>query len=277
MDKLLTDTTSARPYINKERVRESLLGIEALAHTLQKFVKYGTDEFYTEVECGSNEPSDDEDDIDRMDFIDLCIKREIRDTDIFNFEIIPYLHKQPKTYIEFFNSELIADAAELLRDVFAQADLEKMIFRYEDVDMMHDAYLVLKATSGIFNNVDELLDNNDLLNSILDYNLSYIAYEDENEDSETSIRTAPNAFEWLGAPSELAYLMQQLAYKGYINNPVRKDGEFNNAAFHKQIIQHFMLTNGKESSVLTNLKDPCLSADNPFGKAVDKLPQKRLK
>lgn len=102
MDILLIGTPSARPYMNKERVRESLLGIEALAHTLQKFAKYGTDEFYTEVECGSNEPSDDEADIDRMDFIDLPLHQERVGIRIFSIlRLSPICVSSPKHMSNF--------------------------------------------------------------------------------------------------------------------------------------------------------------------------------
>ena len=69
--------------------------------------------------------------------------------------------------------------------------------------------------------------------------------------------------------------MDTLNEKGYIDAPLRANGERNNEAFNKIIGSHFRLADGSERSVLNNLKDSRITPDNQFKITMDKLPKKR--
>jgi len=69
--------------------------------------------------------------------------------------------------------------------------------------------------------------------------------------------------------------MNTLNEQGYIDAPLRANGERNNEGFNKIICSHFRLANGSERSVLNNLKDSRITPDNQFKIIMDKLPKRR--
>ena len=50
---------------------------------------------------------------------------------------------------------------------------------------------------------------------------------------------------WLGTSSELAYMFEQLAYWGYIENPESKDGEMNKTALARDVWTHIAARDAK--------------------------------
>ncbi len=76
---------------------------------------------------------------------------------------------------------------------------------------------------------------------------------------------------WKGGPAELAYLMRQLAKKGYVEAPTKGDGSINAKSFTEIIGQCFTLEDGKLSSVETELKDPTIGTSNDLYHCLSKL------
>lgn len=76
---------------------------------------------------------------------------------------------------------------------------------------------------------------------------------------------------WKGGPAELAYLMRQLAKKGYIEVPTKGNGSINAKSFTNIIGQCLTLEDGKLSSVETKLKNPTIGASNDLYHCLSKL------
>jgi len=178
----------AIPFMTKDRMRELVDNINLLAQYLTIFLdEMDRDVFYKEVDSklfGQDETDNDE---IRMDEI---IKHKVVSADLFVFELIPYLKAQPESYISYFKQELISEPVELLRDIFQNTnDLETKIFRYQNSDLLHDVYLILKAALRLFENLDTLLESNDdALDDYLDYRLSFLGiYDDVDTEKEFNI------------------------------------------------------------------------------------------
>jgi hypothetical protein len=259
------------PFITKDKMRELVDNISLLAHYLITFLEEkDSDLFYKEFDSklfGQTIVGEKE---IRMDEI---MKHKVISADLFVFELVPYLKEQPDSYLSYLKQELLAEPTELLRDVLQYDDIEIKIFHYQNSDLLHDTYLVLKAALRLFDNLDTLIkSDDDALDEYLEYRLSFLGI---NDDKDKELNITHNAFTWYGTPAELACLMDTLNEKGYIDAPLRANGERNNESFNKIIGSHFRLADGSEKSVLNNLKDSRITPDNQYKIAIDKLPKKR--
>ena len=256
-------------------MRELVDNINLLAQYLTIFLdESDRDFFYKEIDSklfGQNATGKDE---IRMDEI---MKHNVVNADLFVFELIPYLKAQPESYISYFKQELLPEPVELLRDIFQNTnDIETRIFRYQNSDLLHDTYLVLKAALRLFENLDTLIESNDdALDDYLEYRLSFLGINNDTDNEKELNIACHNAFTWYGTPAELACLMDTLNEKGYIDAPLRVNGDRNNEGFNKMVGSHFRLADGSEKSVLNNLKDNRITPDNQFKIAIDKLPKKK--
>lgn len=66
----------------------------------------------------------------------------------------------------------------------------------------------------------------------------YLNEEIKKED-ETVIPESEKPIKWIGKPSQLGYIMGQLAICGYIDAPQKKDGEINYSEFARQLSKVF--------------------------------------
>lgn len=209
-----------------------------------------------------------------------------------NHYLVEFLQGESKSYQNFFRTEIAPKYIEPMDVIFSNEELEYKIFRedFYAVDELYDVYMVLNAMYKILNNIEGLMTDNELLIDILNYRLDLYRNErfrqnPANDDTllienlqvtpnVEDIAIMPDAIVWKGTPSEMALLMNTLADKGYIDSPVRKNGEKNNAEFHRNICSHFELANGSHISILNSLKDNRMAPDNLFKIAMDKLPKR---
>lgn len=80
-----------------------------------------------------------------------------------------------------------------------------------------------------------------------------------------------NMIKWLGSMAEFACLMNELAYRGYIESPTLKDGEMNKVAFAKLLKTHYKV-DGTTDSLTTTLRGNKWSPKSRFVKVIEDLP-----
>ncbi len=257
--------------------------LEDYCEYFDKCIEYGEDDFYDHITIPEEYNSEPITEDDKPDYIDSVLVDSISHVYEFNRDIIAYLRGEPQSYRDFFISELIPKSIATLERVLSRENIELTIYRFEiDPDSTHDVYKNLNCLYQILTNVESLIDDDDTLNNLLNYNLvfshSIEGYkkaelnkkESKNDDQETR----PDAFTWYGKPSELAALMSTLAENGYINAPMRDNNQRNNEGFSRKIFAHFKLNEGARRSVVNSLKDNTISPNNRFKIAMDKLPIK---
>ncbi|MFR9507160.1 MAG: hypothetical protein SNI58_05075 [Rikenellaceae bacterium] len=210
----------------------------------------------------------------------------------FNHYLVEFLQGESKSYQDFFRTDIAPRYIEPMNVIFSNKEIEYKIFKeeFDVVDGLYDVYMVLNAMYKILNNIEQLMTDKELLKDILNYRLDRYRRErfqqnpaNDNTPLIENLQATPNvedilpmpdAIVWNGTPSEMALLMNTLADKGYIDCPVRKNGEKNRAEFHRSICSHFELANGSHISVLNSLKDNRIAPDNLFKIAMDKLPKR---
>ena len=132
----------------------------------------------------------------------------------------------------------------------------------------------------ILKNQESLISDSSEMKNILSYNLSILRHapktlmlnseKSQNAEAPTQLHSA---IKWKGSPAELACLFTTLADNGYIDCPDRKDGGRNNAAFARLIYSHINISNGSFDTLVNNLKDSRITANNQFKIAMDRLPK----
>lgn len=80
---------------------------------------------------------------------------------------------------------------------------------------------------------------------------------------------------WRGTSAELAYLFEQLSFKGYIDNPMSPNGEMNKTRLARQVWKHIMTENSKEETLIIDMRGSRLSDSSSFAKAVDLIPRNK--
>ena len=270
------------PHMVKDEIKRTLYVFEMYYDYFDKCIEYGELDFYDYITIDANDNTEVITEEEKPDYVDSCMMRSISAIYWFNREIIKYLRGERKSYRDFFITELIPKHVETLCRILSRKDIELTIFRFEiDSNATYDIFLNLNCLYQILSNVENLIDDDEALKKLLDYNLTYSngipnynseAVEDDDnlKDNEAS---RMDAFGWCGTPSELASLMSTLADNGYINSPTRKNGERNNEGFARQIQSHFKLNSGSHRTVLNSLKDNRITPDNQFKIAMDKLPK----
>lgn len=198
-----------------------------------------------------------------------------------NYCLIDFLQSESISYQNYFRTEISPKFINEVENLLAHKDLELNIFREErDADILHDVYMALDAMYKILKSQESLILDNSELKNILSYNLSMLCHSpktpmldsERSQDVETPMHLH-NAIEWNGSPAELACLFTTLADNGYINYPDRKDGGRNNAAFARLIYSHINIANGSFDTLVNNLKDSRITANNQFKIAMDRLPK----
>lgn len=270
-------------------------GIDTLADTFSAFIEYG-DDFYEYIPIESEEGEAKESD----ELTDLMITSYVKKFYFVIPAFILYMREQEAEYIDYiseFKVKPIGDRLRKLTDI-DKATLHK-IYEFEASDLINDLYLTLKYTGFVFENFDELLKpecnaverlrNNDSY-SHLSINktlkgLQLVPIEDLKKEFDALRQEFENiviAFsasnmqsekmKWLGTSTELAYLFEQLAYRGYIDNPLTKDGEMNKTALAREVWSHIVPENSKEETFIIDLRGSRLSENSQFAKAMNSIP-----
>lgn len=258
-------------------------------HYLEMYAKYGLGEMNDHIVFYYEDPIDKDVDgyHERIDKdakssqIEADIKQCLDTIHSLNYCLIDYLQGESKSYQNYFRNEVSPKYTTSIKALFANKDLELNIFKEEyDADLLHDVYMALEAMGQILENQESLIADNSDLKRILSYNLSILKREpkpqmlgmgkDVDNDEPVNLHDALN---WNGTPAELAYLFSSLADNGYITPPGRRDGNRNNAAFARQIYSHINILNGSFDTLVNNLKDNRIAANNQFKLAMDRLPK----
>lgn len=259
--------------------------VEFAIHYLDMYAQYGFCNmcehitFYYEKDQ-ENEVEDVLDDIKPYRIAE-DIKQCLNTVHALNYCLIDFLQGESSSYQDYFRTEISPKYIKAIEDLFAHKDLELMIFREEyEADILHDVYMALAAMYEILKNQESLISDSSELERILSYNLSTLRHEPKPQligvkrvDEAQNPINLHDAIKWSGTPAELAYLFSTLAENGYIVSPDRKDGNRNNAAFARQIYSHFNILDGSFDTLVNNLKDNRISANNQFKLAMDKLPK----
>lgn len=270
-------------------------GIDTLAETFSAFMEYG-DDFYEKYTSEPEEGEDKESD----ELINLMIESYVRKFYFVIPAFILYMREQEADYIDYISEFKVKPIGDRLRKL---TDIDKntlhKIYEFESSDLINDLYLTLKYIGYVFENFDELLkpecDPVESLRSDESYShvsihktmkgLYLIPIEDIRKDFDAIRKEIENmiiAFsasnmqsekmKWLGTSTELAYLFEQLAYRGYVENPLTKDGEMNKTALARQVWNHIEPESAKEETFIIDLRGSRLSENSQFAKAMNSIP-----
>jgi len=102
--------------------------------------------------------------------------------------------------------------------------------------------------------------------------LSLLREDFESFREESMQQAQTDKITWLGTSTELAYLFEQLAYRGYIENPLAKDGEMNKTGLARAVWGHIAPKEIKEETFIIDLRGSRLSENSSFAKAINSIP-----
>lgn len=267
--------------------------IDALADVFADFLKHG-DEFYDYVEM---EPKEGE---DGDDLVVLLIDSYITQLYLNVPAMILFFRWQEPEFLEYVKDRLVPELAARLPEV---TDIDQKtryrIYGSEMPDKMNDVYLTLRYCRYVVENLDELVHSDEdpleLLRRNDDYRRVSLpqkregllidrydkmreTMEEIREDIEKMIvgvqagNMQSDKLVWLGTSTELAYMFEQLAYRGYIENPQTKDGEMNKTALAREVWAHIAPRDVKEETFVVDLRGSRLSESSAFAKAMNAIP-----
>lgn len=269
------------PPITKDEIKKRLYVFELYYDYFDKCIEYGELDFYDYITFSEEDYSFEISDEQKPDYVDASMMRSINDIYLFNNEIVSYLRSEPKSYQDYFRTELIPKHIERLHKILSREDIELTIFRFEiDSDTTYDIYKNLNCLYQIFTNIEQVIEDNVALKTLLDYRINSTELEIDKEnkgDEEEEFTPRKDAIMWHGTATELAALMGSLADNGYINPPLQKNGERNNQAFMEIIQDHYKLHDGSFRTLVNSLRDNPLTPDNRFKIAMNKIPQNSKK
>lgn len=102
-------------------------------------------------------------------------------------------------------------------------------YSFEDLEGIHEDII-----KGYY-----VQDFNKLANYIGLIRFAQYLNEEIKKEDETVIPESEKPIKWIGKPSQLGYIMGQLAICGYIDAPQKKDGEINYSEFARQLSKVF--------------------------------------
>ncbi len=148
--------------------------LETFCEYFDKCILYGEDDFYDYITIPEEHNTDIIADDKKPDYIDAEMYRSISEIYEFNRDIIDYLRGEPKSYRDFFISELIPKHIKELERILSREDIELTIYRFDiDPDSTHDIYKNLNCLYQLLSNVDSLIEDEETLQKLLDYNIAY--------------------------------------------------------------------------------------------------------
>ena len=269
--------------------------IETLADYFLLFIEYG-DDFYDYLDIGSTKESDHEADELAIMLLDSYITQLYLNIPA----MLLYLRRQEPEYLGYINEVLIPKVLPKLTDA-ARIDKETRykIYDSEIADKINDTYLTLKYVLYVLENLEVLIHSTEdplgVLRQNSDYNHVSLPQKtaglltdqfDKMQENLGRMREDLEKFiveiqaggmrsekiNWLGTSTELAYMFEQLAYRGYIENPESKDGEMNKTALAREVWAHIAPRDVKEETFIVDLRGGRLSENSAFAKAMNSIP-----
>src|SRR5690606_25061918 len=166
---------------------------------------------------------------------------EIKDFLQFHYD---YCENQD-IYISILKYKILPKIEELVE--FAQPSFEGG--GYHDVTKLEDGFVesegVVHNSKYDYDSINHYVAFNNLQNDIkkrAEIITSFYSKLNQN--------ISVNALKWNGKPTHLAYIISQLVNEGYIDAPLKSDGEINYTELSKQIINSFNFSS-KEPSIET--------------------------
>lgn len=270
--------------------------IDTISDIFSAFIDYG-EEFYDKYipfeECSKSSMEHDE-------FTDSLIKSHVYKLYFTIPAFLIYMRDQEEEYVEYVKEIQIKPLyGRLEKTVNIDKQTLHKIYAFEAADLINDLYLTLKYVAFVLESFEELLqpdcDPIEILRNNESYkhislnkrveNLHLVSLEEMKEEFKQLHRTLEdltiltniqemkfNKIKWLGTSTELAYLFEQLAYRGYIDNPQTKDGDMNKSAFAREVWQHIAPESVKEETFIVDLRGSRLSENSTFARALNSIP-----
>lgn len=281
---------------SKFSVRNVFENIETLLDLFDSFLEHG-DKFYENHNIESSTPDEE---VESEELLLLLINSNVKTLYTKIPALILFTRRQEPEYVEYLNEVQIMPLLERL-SISVRLDkygYQKM-YGSEECDSISDLYHTLCYVKFVLENFEKLIttdeDPMDLLRQNQHYELISFSYEFEGlrlmpiaeirqetkairEQIENIViniqasNTQPDKIKWLGTSTELAYAIEQLAYAGYIENPVTKDGEMNKIALARLVWQHIAPYGVKEDTFVVDLRGSRMSDNNLFAKAMNSIP-----
>lgn len=214
-----------------------------------------------------------------------------------------FIKRQEASYKEYIKAEHLMKGRALIAQLI-EIDQSTLHTLYESEwsDIMNNIYLTLQTVVFLTDHFDELVKADaDSLEALFRENPSYshimvdpvgldilpmfseVVQQIDNLKSSfgrmiTEYTTNDQFSEkivWRGTSAELAYLFEQLSYKGYIENPVTSNGEMNKTRLARQIWNHIVPEGSKEETFIIDMRGSRLSEGSSFAKAINLIPKNK--
>lgn len=302
MDMFPNDTTGVDQrhicFIYKTQISSIFDSIDFILSCFRMVKQYG-DDFMTHVPCDHS--SIHSFPYEREEFVYSFIVSQIQ----YLYHGLPalcrFLRNQEADYIDYMKDKFIKKYGQIAETVaISKSDLFSL-YDCELSDLMNNIYLSLKVVLFMTDHFEKLIrTSTDTVESHFqaDHAYKHISPEmflpDICSQSVDKILTGINKIKrsitdfsvrhvelstekiiWRGTSAELAYLFEQLSYKGYIENPISNNGEMNKTQLARQIWEHVAPEDGKEETFIVDMRGSRLSESSPFGKAIDSIPRNR--
>jgi len=285
-------------FVYKTQTNSIFDSIDFIALCFQMVKQYG-DDFMTHVSCDHS--SNHSFSYEKEEFVYSFIVSQIK----YLYHGLPalcrFLRNQETDYIDYIKDKFTKNHNRITAAVsISKSDLFSL-YECELSDLMNNIYLSLKVVLFMEDCFDKIIrTSTETVESLFQADNSYqhispeMFLQDVHSQSLDKIFTGINNIKrsitefsvrhieysvekitWRGTSAELAYLFEQLSYKGYIDNPISNNGEMNKTQLARHIWEHVAPEEGKEETFIVDMRGSRLSESSPFGKAIDSIPRNR--
>lgn len=285
-------------FLYKTQINSIFDSIDFIVSCFQ-MVKQYRDDFMTHVSCDHSLIHSFP--YEREEFVYSFIVSQIK----YLYHGLPalcrFLRNQETDYIDYLKNKFIKKHDQIATTVAISKSELFSLYDCELSDLMNNIYLSLKVVLFMIDHFDKLIHSStETVESFFQSDSSYehilpeIFLQDIRTQSLDKILAGINNIKraitefsvqhtefssekiiWKGTSAELAYLFEQLSYKGYIDNPISNNGEMNKTRLARQIWEHVAPEDGKEETFIVDMRGSRLSESSPFGKAIDSIPRNR--
>ena len=215
-----------------------------------------------------------------------------------------FIKRQESSYKDYIKTEhLTKDRNLIAKVVEIDQSILHRLYESEWSDIMNNIYLILQSVIFLWDHFDELTEaDDDSVEALFRENPSYshitvdpvgscmdFQLLSEHMQQINNLKSSlgcliteytpndqsPEKIVWRGTSAELAYLFEQLSYKGYIENPVTSNGEMNKTRLARHIWSHIVPEESKEETLIIDMRGSRLSESSSFAKAINLIPRNK--